>query len=250
MVLSSEMLPITFFAVAFIYSMVGFAGGSSYLLVLTLAGFAHTQSAPIALICNLAVSSAGIWNFYKAGHFRFRLILPFMVLSIPMAFLGARVPIGKELFFLLLGICLAFASLRLYLVKTGAADKRILSVRELWSLALPAGGFMGFFSGLVGVGGGIFLSPFLILSGLATLSEASAAASFFIFVNSLSGLLGKMQSGLILDTNLWSLVFSALGGGWIGSRLGSRRLLPSTGLQRVLAGLLLFVSFNLVLRVF
>jgi len=243
-----DFLPILFFAVAFIYSTVGFAGGSSYLLVLTLAGFTHTQSAPIALICNLVVSSVGFWNFYKAGHFRFRLVLPFMALSIPMAFVGARVPLGKELFFLLLGICLALAGLRLFLVKTGVANKRDLSVRELWFLALPAGGFMGFFSGLVGIGGGIFLSPFLILSGFATLSEASAAASFFIFVNSLSGLLGKMQSGLTLDHSMWILALSAFCGGWIGSRLGSNRL-PLAGLQRVLAALILFVSANLLLKV-
>jgi len=245
----SDALPFFFFLIAFIYSTVGFSGGSSYLLVLTLAGFTHTQSAPIALVCNLVVSSVGFFHFYKGGHFRLRLVLPFMMMSIPMAFMGACTPLGKELFFLLLGICLAFAGFRLFLLRVGVENKRTMNTQKLWFVGLPVGGLIGFFSGLVGIGGGIFLSPFLILTGLATLSEASAAASFFIFVNSLSGLLGKMQSGLTLDVHLWLLAISALGGGWIGSRLGSNRL-PLAGLQRVLAALLLFVSFNLVLKAF
>ncbi len=244
-----QILPLLFFAVAFIYSTVGFAGGSSYLLVLTLAGFTHTQSAPIALICNLVVSSVGFFHFYKAGHFRFRLVLPFMALSIPLAFVGAHVPLKKEVFYILLGACLAFAGLRLFLLRSGSADKREITTKRLWSLGLPAGALMGFFSGLVGIGGGIFLSPFLILTGLATLGEASAAASFFIFVNSLSGLAGKLQNGLALTPNLWLLAFSAFLGGWIGSRLGSHHL-PLIKLQRILAGLVLFISINLVLKAF
>ncbi len=242
-------LPFLFFLIALTYSTVGFAGGSSYLLVLTLAGFSHTQSAPIALFCNLIVSGVGFFNYYKAGHFRFKRVLPFMMLSLPMAYVGARIPLGKEVFFLLLGVCMAFAGLRIFLMKTDLEDKREMSTQKLLFLGVPAGGLMGFFSGLVGIGGGIFLSPFLILTGMATLSEASAAATFFIFVNSLSGLIGKMQSGLILDMQLWPLALSVLGGGWIGSRLGSKRL-PLAGLQRILAALILFISTNLIWKAF
>src|SRR3989344_420689 len=234
----NDLLPLLFFLVAFVCSTVGFAGGSSYLLVLTLAGFSHTQSAPIALACNLAVSSVALWNFAGAGHFRFRLVLPFMALSMPMAFIGARIPVGKEAFVLFLSVCLAFAGLRLTLSRFVSAEPGLPSVRSLWSWGLPAGALMGFFSGLVGIGGGIFLSPFLILKRLASVKETAAAASCFIFVNSLSGLIGKMQHGLIFQGDWWVLALPALCGGLAGSRLGSRRL-PLLGLERILGGLIL-----------
>ena len=242
-------LPFAFFFVAFIYSSVGFAGGSSYLLVLALAGFSHRESAPIALICNLAVSSVTFWHFFKAGHFRFRLIMPFMAFSIPLAFLGAKVPIGKQAFLLLLGLSLMFAAFRIFFLREGRQEKKKLNFKELCMIGFPAGGIMGFFSGLIGIGGGIFLSPFLLLTRLANMKEASAAASFFIFVNSLSGLLGKMQNGFQMNQGLLVLAVSALGGGWIGSRLGSNRL-SIIQLQRILAGVILFISTNLILKVF
>ena len=244
-----EILPILFLFIAYIYSLVGFAGGSSYLLVLTLAGFSQTQSAPMALICNLVVSSVGFYHFYRAGHFRFRLALPFLVLSIPMAIVGAHIPVKKEFFYLLLGMCLAFAGLRLFLSQAVFSGKHAVTPEKLWSLGLPAGAVMGFFSGLVGIGGGIFLSPFLILTRLATISEASAAASFFIFVHSLSGLIGKKQSGLVLAFNPWLLMLLAFVGGWIGSRFGSGRLLLFK-FQRVLGVLMLYISWNLFSKVF
>lgn len=248
--LSAETLPFFFFVVALVYATVGFAGGSSYLLVLTLAGFSQPQGAPIALICNLIVSSVGFWNFSRSGHFRFRLILPFLALSIPTAFVGSRILIAKELFFILLGFSLAFAGLRLFFLENRPSDKRLISVRPLWFLGLPAGGVMGFFSGLIGIGGGIFLSPFLILTRLASVREASAAASFFIFVNSLSSLIGKMQNGsLTLPEGWWLLALPAFFGGWIGSSLGSKRVSPVKA-ERVLAGLILFISINLMWKTF
>ncbi len=244
-----QMLPFLFFLVALVYSSVGFAGGSSYLLVLTLAGVPQPESAPTALVCNLVVSSVIFWNFFKAGHFRPRLVLPFMALSIPMAFLGAKIPIGKQAFLLLLGISLALASLRILFLREEKGKKSTANFKELCRVGLPAGGVMGFFSGLLGIGGGIFLSPFLLLTRLADMKEASAAASFFIFVNSLSGLVGKMQNGFSINENLPLLVLSVLCGGWIGSRLGSDRL-SSGGLQKILAGVILFASTNLILKTF
>ncbi len=242
-------MTLIFFLIALVYSTVGFAGGSSYLFFLTLAGVPRAESVPLVLICNLAVSTVSFFHFYRAGHFRFRKVLPFMLLSIPMAFLGACIPTRKEIFFLLLGVCLACAGLRLFLFKEMTASKPAPNSKKLWFLGIPAGALMGFFSGLVGIGGGIFLSPFLFLTGLGTLSEASAAASFFIFVNSLSGLIGKMQNGFVIGPHGWSLVISALCGGWMGSRLGCNRF-PRIGLQRILAVLTLFISTGLILKAF
>ena len=244
----TETLPFWFFLIALAYSVVGFAGGSSYLLVLTLAGLSHMQSAPVALVCNLVVSSLGVWNFYRAGHLKWSLVLPFMVLSIPMAFVGSMFQVSKKVWLVLLGISLALAGLRLLLSKIEFESSRV-STQRLWKTGLPAGAAMGFFSGMIGLGGGIFLSPFLILTRLATIKQASAAASVFIFVNSLSGLIGKIQHGAVFPDFLPMLVLSALCGGWIGSRLGSGRV-PQYGMQRILAALLLYISVNLLLKAF
>lgn len=238
-----------FFLIAFAYSAAGFAGGSSYLMALTLAGWSQSQSAPVALACNLAVSAIGIWNFHRAGYLRLSFVMPFAALSVPMAFLGSQVHLPKKVFLFLLGTSLAIAALRLFISRVDIGLARPLSARELWKRALPTGALLGFFSGAIGIGGGIFLSPLIILSGWAPIAEASAAACFFIFVNSFSGLLGKIQIGAVLSDALPLLLFSALCGGWLGSRLGTKRL-PEVGMRRVLAALLLFVSANLLLNVF
>ncbi len=240
-------LPLAFFAVAFIYSSVGFAGGSSYLAVLLLAGFSYGEIKPIALFCNLVVSSVGFWNFYKAGYFDAKKVLPFAALSVPMAFLGAQVPIGKEAFTLLLGISLALAGLRILYIRKDRGQRRPLTQMKAWVYGLPIGALVGFFSGLIGIGGGIFLSPILILMRWATVKEASAAAAFFIFVNSLSGLLGRLPSGFSFGPDIMALGAAAFMGGIFGSTLGAKRF-EEVWLRRVLAALTLFVSMNMIVK--
>ena len=245
-----ETLPFLFFVIAFVYSMVGFGGGSSYLLVLTLAGLSHTQSVPIALLCNLVVTGVGFWGFVRAGYFNWRLALPFSVLSVPMAFLGAKIPIGKELFLFLLAFSLALAALRILFLRDGVTlPLPGFNGKKAWIYGLPIGGIIGFFSGLIGLGGGIFLSPILILTRWAQVRQASAAACFFIFINSLSGLAGKLHEGLTLPDNLVLYMVPAFLGGVAGSWLGTRRV-SSAALGRVLAFLTLFVSINLFIKLF
>jgi len=242
---SVDWLPLLFFVIALVYSSVGFAGGSSYLAVMVLAGLPYPEMKPIALSCNLLVSSIGFWNFSRAGYFKLRTVLPFAVLSVPMAFLGAKVPVGKEVFTVLLGVSLAMAGLRIFFLRKDRDEVRSLTQKEWWAFGLPIGAAIGFFSGLIGIGGGIFLAPVLILTRWAKVKEAAAAASFFIFVNSFAGLLGRFEPVMFADHNLFIMGFAVLLGGAIGSSLGSRRL-PEFHLQRVLAGLLLFVSFGLI----
>lgn len=242
-------LPLLFFVIAFTYSSVGFAGGSSYLAVLLLAGLPYAEIKPIALVCNLVVSSVGFWNFSRAGHFDAKKVLPFAALSVPMAFMGAQVPIGKEVFTILLGFSLALAGLRIFFLRKNKIEPRSLTVKQSWAYGLPIGAILGFFSGMIGIGGGIFLCPILILMRWATVKEASAAAAFFIFVNSLSGLLGRLPSGISFGPDIMALGAAAFLGGALGSVLGARRL-PEIKSRVVLGSLMLYGAFTMISQVF
>ena len=243
-------LPFAFFFVALIYSMVGFAGGSSYLALLILAGLSYQQVPPIALVCNLIVSASAFWHFYKGGYFDFKKVLPFIVFSIPMAFLGGKMAIGKELFYLLLGLSLFVAGFRMLIPEKNFAGARTVSLMKMWLVGMPIGAALGFLSGLVGIGGGIFLSPLLLLMRWLDAKQTAAAASFFILVNSLSGLLGQVQKGAMVPGEpLLFLGLAVLLGGQFGARIGATRL-PRLGIQRITALLILYISINLLGKVF
>ncbi len=239
--------PLIFFGIAFLYSMGGFAGESSYLLVLTLAGTPFSQVQATALFCNLAVSSVVFTRFHRAGSFKPGLVLPFAITSVPAAYLGAMIHLPKEFFTALLGFSLFMASLRILFSRGEFKIQKQSSVRQLYLVGMPLGAAIGFLSGVVGVGGGIFLCPVLLLLGWANIKEASAAASFFIFVNSLSGLMGQAQKGFVLHPNLLLFALCAVVGGFLGSGLGSKKFSPLI-LQRVLASILSVVSLQLLSR--
>ena len=156
--------------IAFLYSMAGFAGGSSYLAVLMGSGLPHGEAKTFALCCNILVSSVVFLNFAKAGHFRFKLSLPLVLFSVPLAFLGAKVHLPKEIAALLVGLSLFAAASRLFLMKSSASPREIYS-KTLWVFAPLLGSAIGFISGVIGIGGGIFLSPLLILLGWASVKK-------------------------------------------------------------------------------
>ncbi len=245
MIENSLMLPLIFGVIAFFYSMGGFAGGSSYLLALTMAGVSHPQVQATALFCNLAVSAITFLHFRAAGYFRPRIVIPFVLTSVPAAYLGALTHLPKQAFIALLGFSLLMASLRILFSKTDVQVRKRMTLAEINRWALPLGGAIGFLSGIVGVGGGIFLCPILILLKWANIKEASAAASFFIFVNSLSGLAGQMQNGSAVHPDLLSLALVAAVGGFLGSRVGSKKFSPAFS-RRVLASILGVVSIQLL----
>ena len=239
-------LILSFFVIALFYSMVGFGGGSSYLAVLALAGLSYQHIPPIALTCNLIVAGGGFIHFYRGGHFEPRKVLPFIVFSVPMAYLGGSILIKREFFFLLLGLSLLAAAARMVIPDHDFEQTKEVSWKRACMVGLPVGGGLGFLSGLVGIGGGIFLSPLLLMMRWVNVKQAAACASFFIFVNSFSGLIGQLQKGSSHFEYLLALSVTVFIGGQLGSRLGSFHL-PKLELQRVLAALISIVAAKLLL---
>ena len=207
--------------VAFLYSSVGHGGASGYLAVMALVGVAPLMMKPSALVMNLAVSLISFIGFYKAGHFRLKLFLPFAVASIPMAFWGGTMTLSDSIYKKILAVCLIISILRLlYQFRNASQENREI---PLWA-GLLSGGLIGLLSGMIGIGGGIILSPLMLLMRWATLKETAAVSALFIFVNSLSGLFGQMNKGGIhLTDNLQYAVLATIFGGLLGSYFGSQK---------------------------
>lgn len=247
------LLLVLFFMTALVYSMAGLGGGSTYLALLALFSFPYSFIPKVALLCNLVVVVSGFWFFMRAGHFSLKRTVPFVLSSIPMAYWGGSLPIGKTLFTLLLGLSLAVASLRMFFSNKTFQSPSFFSWKKAWTIGLPAGAFLGFLSGVVGIGGGIYLTPVLLLMRWADAKQAAASASFFILVNSIAGLTGQFsKSGFSSGPEmsaLWILLFAAFLGGQIGSRFGSQKISPFI-LQRVAAILILYASGRLLMGSF
>lgn len=251
-------LLVAFFAVtALLYASVGFGGGSTYNALLVMHGADYRILPAIALICNIIVVTGGVWRFGAAGLLRVRRIAPFIVSSIPLAWLGGRLPVSEAVFVGLLGGSLLVAGAQLLLgprKETTMTEKNAAGRQVPGStlIALPAGGALGFLAGVVGIGGGIFLAPLLYFMRWGTAREIAAACSFFIFVNSLSGLSGQLTQ--LGETRLapslaayWPLFPAVLIGGQIGSRLGALNI-PETVIKRLTAALMIYVALRLLWR--
>lgn len=232
-----------FFMTAVLYSSVGFGGGSTYLALLVLFQFPYMAIPKIALICNLLVVIGGLYHYVKTKNLSIRMVLPFALTSIPLAYLGGRLPISKEIFLALLGFSLLAAGARMFFAKELVAKSHNVNSSKAWALGLPIGGGIGFLSGLVGLGGGIFLSPVLYFLGWGNPKQIAASSSFFIFVNSLAGLLGQWSKGSTDIEWQWllPLLMAVLIGGQIGSRLSVGKLSPFS-LQRITAVVILLVA--------
>jgi uncharacterized protein len=237
-----SLLAAIFLLVAFFYSAVGLGGGSSYTAMLALAG-ASTAAIPlVSLTLNLVVTTIGSVVFLSRGHGRLRLISPFLVSSIPMAYLGGGLHLPPTLFYLVLMLSLAFAALRIYF--PGNTRPLALSDNGKILLALFCGALLGLIAGIAGIGGGVYLVPLIILLGLGTAKEAAACGSFFIWVNSAAGLLPRFQH-LDLDlASLMPLAAAVMLGGMAGSLLGANRFEPRT-MQKILGGILVVAIFFL-----
>lgn len=232
-----------FFVTALLYSTVGFGGGSTYLALLALFSFPYVMIPKVALICNIVVVAGGCYFFIRAGHLSLRKILPFLVTSIPAAYFAGSIPVERTLFLWLLSLSLAVAGTRMLIADKSFQIRTDVTWRKAWLLGLPIGAGLGALSGLVGIGGGIFLAPVLFLLGWAHAKEVAASASLFILVNSIAGLLGQLsKGGWVVEFNiLLPLLMAVFIGGQIGSRLGSGMVTP-VALQRITAVLILFVS--------
>ncbi|OGF53632.1 MAG: hypothetical protein A2Z21_05280 [Candidatus Fraserbacteria bacterium RBG_16_55_9] len=239
------LLLLLFFIAALLYSSVGHGGGSAYLAIAALVGLAREEIVPIALTLNIAVAGIGFWNYWRAGHFSGQLLLPFVITSIPAAFLGGLLTISPRVFAGLLGFTLLLASASLLGLGQEIRPKWTTQPRIVWPTGLIIGAVLGLLAGLIGVGGGIFLSPFLLFLGWADAKRTAAVSSAFIVLNSMSGLLARsLQSSPNWDL-LLPLLASVVVGGMLGSRLGAQRFSPVL-VQRLLGAVLFIASLKLL----
>jgi uncharacterized membrane protein YfcA len=232
-----------FLLVALLYSSVGHAGASGYLAVMALFDMTPAQMKPTALVMNALVAAIGTWNFWRGGWFRWRLFWPFALTSIPAALIGGTITLPDIYYRPLVGAVLVYSALRLLMAPTRSqAEPHAPSV----IVAVIAGAVLGLLSGLTGVGGGIFLSPLIVLAGWGTVREASGVAAPFILVNSIAGLAGRGLTTAALPAQLPVWLIAVLVGGTLGSWLGSRRL-PMLAIRRLLAIVLLLAGAKMLL---
>lgn len=230
------------FLIAVVYSSVGHGGASGYLALLALYNFTPEFIRPTALVLNIFVSLLAFIQFYRKGYFNLKLFLPLALASIPFAFLGGTIHIDTSLYKILLGIFLLVAAGRLALFP----DHIDLTGKKYnLPIAVLIGGIIGFISGILGIGGGVILSPVILLLSWSNQKQAAAISALFIFVNSLSGLAGQLSAGGIWQTNMLWPVVVALGGGLIGSYYGSHVFAHRT-VKLVLSFVLVIASFKLI----
>lgn len=231
---------------SFVYASVGHGGASAYIAAMALAGLAPAEMRPIALTLNVLVSSLATWKFWRAGHFRWRLFWPFAAVSIPFAYLGGAITLPGQIYKVVVGVVLVYAGWQLW--RSFRAGDEMRAVREpAIPLAMAIGAAMGLLAGLTGVGGGIFLSPLVLMLGWAGTKQTSAVAAPFILVNSLAGLAAGFVAGTAaLPQATWVLAAVVAVGGWLGAEYGSRRF-ANPIVRRVLAVVLLVAGAKMML---
>ena len=244
-------LSILFFVTAILYSSVGFGGGSTYLALLFIWGVPYFVLPIIALFCNIIVVSGNCFNYIRAGNLNLKLLIPYLIGSIPLAFIGGSLPIEKKIFELLLFLFLTIAGI-LLLFNFKSYDDKEKSYRKVpLVISILIGGVLGFISGIVGIGGGIFLSPILFMIKAGRPKHIVTTASIFILINSLSGIIGQLTKNTVLGEiqNYWFLLLAVLIGGQIGNFL-NLKIFPARILVLVTAGLVLFVAIRIAYKLF
>ena len=244
-----ELLVVLFLVTAILYSSVGFGGGSTYLALLLIWSIPYFVLPVIALSCNIIVVSGNCFNYIRAGNLNFKLLLPYLIGSIPLAYVGGSLPIEKRLFEVLLFIVLATSGILLLFNFKSYGDKEKSYKKIPISISILIGGILGFVSGVVGIGGGIFLSPILFLMRADRPKNIVTMASLFILINSIFGIFGQLTKNLILTEiqNYWYLLAAVLIGGQIGNFL-NLKIFPTRILALVTAFLVIFVAFRIGIR--
>jgi len=227
--------------VSFLYSSVGHGGASGYLALMALFSFAPETMKPTALLLNIFVAGISFYYYYREGYFNKRLFLSFAISSIPFAFLGGTIEIDASIYKKILAVLLVFAILKMLNV-FGKESDTIKQVKP-WQ-GVMVGGIIGFFSGLIGIGGGIILTPLILLLHWGKMKEAAAVSALFIWVNSASGLIGQLSTGISLSKESFILVAIAMIGGVLGGYFGSKKL-NNQKLRYILALVLVMASFKL-----
>ena len=244
-------LSILFFITAILYSSVGFGGGSTYLALLLIWEVPYYIFPIIALCCNIIVVSGNCFNYIRAGNINIKLITPYLVSSIPMAFIGGSLAIDESFFELLLFIILSSAGFLLFYKFKSFDDTKEVYRNIPKIISFLIGGSIGFLSGVVGIGGGIFLSPILFLINAGKAKHIATAASLFIFINSTAGLFGQLTKNFVFNEiyNYWPLFLLVLIGGQLGNFLNIK-IFPARILALITAGLVIFVAIRMGFKLF
>ncbi|KOS05129.1 hypothetical protein AM493_03050 [Flavobacterium akiainvivens] len=237
-----ELFYLILFIVAFLYAAVGHGGASGYLALMALYGAAPEEMKPTALMLNLFVSLTSFIQYYRGGHFKWKLFVPIAAASIPMAFLGGMVTVEDRLYKTVLGVLLLFPVIRFFFFKN-VPDEELKP--HSTGIALASGGVVGLLSGMIGIGGGIILSPILLLLKWTNQKQTAAISALFIFVNSIAGLMGQLTQGITFSTNMVMYVAVAFAGGLLGAYFGSMKF-NQNFLKYTLATVLLIASYKLL----
>ena len=245
------LLAILFLVTALLYSSVGFGGGSTYLALLLIWGVPYFIFPVIALFCNIIVVSGNCFNYIRAGNLKLKLLIPYLIGSIPLAFIGGSLHIEKKLFGILLFLVLIIAGTLLLFNFKSYDDKESTYRKIPFSISILIGAILGFTSGVVGIGGGIFLSPILFLIKAGKPKHIVTAASLFILINSISGVIGQLTKNDVLNEvmNYWYLLVAVLIGGQLGNYL-NLKIFSTRILALVTACLVLFVAIKMGFRLF
>ena len=244
-------LSILFFITAILYSSVGFGGGSTYLALLLIWNIPYYIFPVIALFCNILVVTGNSINYIRAGNHNIKLLIPFLIGSIPFSFLGGTLIINKEIFEILLFIVLSIAGL-LLMVNNKSYEKKEIKVKKLnFIISFLIGSILGIVSGIVGIGGGIFLSPILFLLKADSPKNIATSASLFILINSISGIFGQLSKENILNEVLlyWPLFFAVIIGGFLGNFL-NLKIFSSRVLVLMTSVLVIFIAVRMGYGIF
>ncbi len=230
-------LSFLFFLVALIYSSVGLGGGSSYTALMAVFGINTLAIPMVSLMLNVFVTTVGSYNFLRNKHGKIKLIIPFLITSIPASYLGGSIKLPTEYFYFILIVSLIFVALRIYFWQDTTLQLNLTTSSKL-TISFITGGILGLIAGIVGIGGGIYLVPLIIILGLGSQKEAAACGVIFIWLNSISGLVSRLQYNSIELTNYLILIGAVLIGGFIGSFLGSFKLAPKT-MEKILGSVII-----------
>lgn len=238
-------LPVIFFVIAFLYSSIGLGGGSSYTAIMAIWGISFRIIPIASLSLNLVVTFLGMINYWRNGFGKIKLIIPLLFSSIPLAYFAGKLNLPELYFKIILLLTLSLIFARIYLIKNLSLEFRLTKLQK-WIFSICVGAILGFVAGTVGIGGGIYLVPLIIMFGLASEKEAAACGSVFIWMNSFSGLVSRMQYQSLNFSFILPMLIAVIFGGFVGSYLGASYFEADT-IQKVL-GAVVFIAVIMLIR--